>query len=86
MESEKIILCDCVEKLEAEITTLMEKKTGKEVAEPVKLSPKFLYSQSYPLYFKAGGKVYHGKGVRNFNINIALRYCPFCGKNVCRID
>jgi len=76
------MICDCVKKVEAEVTALMVEKTGKEVAEPIKLSPKFLYSEKYPLYFKAAGKVQDGKGLRKFEVNITLTFCPFCGKKI----
>jgi len=75
-------MCNCVEKVEAEITALMQEKTGKEVAEPAELSPKFLYSQEYPLYFKAEGKYHQGNKTRKFGINIVLSFCPFCGNKL----
>jgi len=75
-------MCDCIEKIEAELTAVMEKKTGKEVAEPVRLSPQFLYSESYPLHFTAAGKVHHGHRTRKIEVNVILTYCPFCGTKV----
>ena len=76
------MICDCVKKVEAEVTALMVEKTGKEVAEPVELSPKYLYGESYPLFFNAEGKVSTGKGTQKFKISISINYCPFCGKKI----
>ena len=82
MRKNKKDTCNCVEAVEAEMTALMVRNTGKEAAESVRLSPQFLYSQTYPLYFEARGKVHHGGRKLKFDVNITLSFCPFCGRKL----
>ena len=76
-------MCDCIEKLETTLTEQMvERNTGCEVIENVSLSPKFLYTTGYPLYFNAIGRIQNGKRTRKFDTHIIPTYCPFCGKEI----
>lgn len=76
-------MCDCVEKVEIQLNEQMANMyPGREVIEPVELSPKFLYTQGYPLHFNCIGRVSYGKGVRKFDTYIVLNYCPFCGEHI----
>lgn len=76
-------MCDCIEKAEAQLNEEMIKLyPGREIIDPVELSPKFLYTKGYPLHFNCVGRVAYGKGVRKFYTYVVLNYCPFCGEKL----
>ncbi|MGL6022843.1 MAG: hypothetical protein ACRC0A_07050 [Chitinophagaceae bacterium] len=51
-------MCNCIEKIEENLTKKMIEKfpNSEEIVDEVRLNPQFIYSESYPLYFKATGK------------------------------
>lgn len=76
-------MCNCIEQIEKDLTKEMQKEyPGREVIDPVELSPKFLYSQRFPLHFNCLGRVFNGKGTRKFDRYVVLNYCPFCGEKI----
>lgn len=77
-------MCNCIEKIETQLTEQMQKAfPGREVIEPVQLSPKFVYSSGgYPVHLNCVGRVVYGKGTRKFDTFVLFSYCPFCGEKI----
>ena len=76
-------MCDCVKRAEEQLTAKMQEVyPGREIIDPVRLSPRFIYARGFPLHFNCIGRVKYGKGVRKFDTYITLNYCPFCGQKL----
>ena len=79
-------MCDCIERIEKQLTEKMiEKYPNYEMSVEVEIQNKAIMLPNgkpsyYAVYAETIGKMKRGKQTLKYSPNMSFTYCPFCGE------